>query len=86
MAEAYDEDGVPIVGSPGELVITKPMPSMPIGFWGDPTGDRFRATYFNRFPGVWWHGDRFLATDHGPIRSSVDRMQPESRRSSSRNR
>ncbi|MFJ3779998.1 acetoacetate--CoA ligase [Streptomyces sp. NPDC090075] len=67
-AAAFDEDGRPVVDRPGELVITKPMPSMPIGFWGDlPVTDRssrYRRTYFETFPGVWRHGDwvRFSAT------------------------
>ncbi|HEX6417196.1 MAG TPA: acetoacetate--CoA ligase [Acidimicrobiales bacterium] len=55
--EAYDEAGRPVVGEQGELVITAPMPSMPVGFWGDPDGSRFRAAYFEAHPGVWTHGD-----------------------------
>jgi acetoacetyl-CoA synthetase len=56
-AHAFDPDGRCVVGEPGELVITSPMPSMPVGFWGDPGGDRLRETYFDRYPGVWRHGD-----------------------------
>jgi acetoacetyl-CoA synthetase len=56
-AQAYDEQGKPVVGELGELVITKPMPSMPVGFWGDADGTRYRDTYFDRYPGVWRHGD-----------------------------
>ncbi len=54
---AYDLDGHPVVGELGELVITEPMPSMPVGFWNDPDGARYRATYFDHFPGVWRQGD-----------------------------
>jgi acetoacetyl-CoA synthetase len=55
--EAYDEDGKPVVGQVGELVITQPMPSMPVGFWDDPDGVRYRESYFDMYPGVWRHGD-----------------------------
>jgi acetoacetyl-CoA synthetase len=55
--EAFDEAGRPVVGEQGELVLTTPMPSMPVGFWGDPDGSRYRAAYFERHPGVWTHGD-----------------------------
>ena len=56
-AKAFSADGRPVVGELGELVVTAPMPSMPVGFWGDPDGRRFRAAYFEHFPGVWRHGD-----------------------------
>ena len=55
--EAYDPAGRPVVGELGELVITAPMPSMPVGFWNDPDGKRYREAYFDVFPGVWRHGD-----------------------------
>jgi acetoacetyl-CoA synthetase len=55
--EAYDPVGRPVVGELGELVITAPMPSMPVGFWNDPDGGRYREAYFEIFPGVWRHGD-----------------------------
>ncbi|HKY66955.1 MAG TPA: acetoacetate--CoA ligase [Acidimicrobiales bacterium] len=55
--EAYTDDGRSVVGEQGELVITAPMPSMPVGFWGDDDGARYRAAYFERHPGVWTHGD-----------------------------
>jgi acetoacetyl-CoA synthetase len=55
--EAYDPVGRPVVGELGELVITAPMPSMPVGFWNDPDGTRYREAYFELFPGVWRHGD-----------------------------
>jgi len=55
--EAYDEDGNPVVGQQGELVITSPMPSMPVGFWGDADGSRYRGAYFDKYDGIWCHGD-----------------------------
>src|SRR4051794_4356739 len=63
--EAYSPAGVPLVNETGELVITSPMPSMPVAFWGDPTGERLRAAYFSAFPGVWRHGDWLTITDRG---------------------
>jgi acetoacetyl-CoA synthetase len=63
--EAFDPDGRPIVGEQGELVITRPMPSMPVGFWNDPDGSRYRAAYFDDFPGVWRHGDWITFTERG---------------------
>ncbi|WKZ83465.1 MAG: acetoacetate--CoA ligase [Acidimicrobiia bacterium] len=55
--EAWDESDRPVVGEKGELVCTRPFPSMPVGFWGDPDGSRYRAAYFEEHPGVWTHGD-----------------------------
>ncbi|RMG39542.1 MAG: acetoacetate--CoA ligase [Candidatus Dadabacteria bacterium] len=55
--EVYNEQGKPVVGEKGELVCTAPFPSMPIGFWNDPDNKRYRRAYFERFPGVWHHGD-----------------------------
>jgi acetoacetyl-CoA synthetase len=63
--EAYDEEGRPVVGEQGELVVTAPMPSMPVGFWGDADGSAYRAAYFERFPGVWCHGDWITISDRG---------------------
>ena len=63
--EAYDPTGQPVVGELGELVITEPMPSMPVCFWNDPTGERYRAAYFDVFPGVWRHGDWVTFTERG---------------------
>ncbi|MDQ3944366.1 MAG: acetoacetate--CoA ligase [Actinomycetota bacterium] len=63
--EAFDPHGRPVVGEQGELVVTEPMPSMPVGFWGDPDGERYRAAYFEDFPGVWRHGDWVTFTDRG---------------------
>ena len=65
--EVFDDDGKPVVGEEGELVLTAPLPSMPVGFWGDATGDRYRAAYFERFPGVWAHGDRATLTERGTV-------------------
>jgi acetoacetyl-CoA synthetase len=65
--DAWDESGNPVRGEVGELVITKPMPSMPIGFWNDDDGSRYRSAYFEMFPGVWRHGDWITITDHGSV-------------------
>ncbi|MBE1550110.1 acetoacetyl-CoA synthetase [Mycobacterium sp. OAS707] len=65
--DAWDESGKPVRGEVGELVITKPMPSMPISFWDDQDGSRYRSAYFEMFPGVWRHGDWITITDHGSI-------------------
>jgi acetoacetyl-CoA synthetase len=62
---AFDADGREVVGELGELVIRKPMPSMPVGFWNDPDGRRYRDAYFDRYPGVWRHGDWILFTERG---------------------
>jgi acetoacetyl-CoA synthetase len=63
--EAYSSDGHSLVGDQGELVLTKPMPSMPVAFWNDPEGSRYRAAYFEDFPGVWRHGDWITITERG---------------------
>ncbi len=55
--EAYDDDGKAVIGQVGELVITQPMPSMPVGFWNDPGAARYRDSYFDTYPGIWRHGD-----------------------------
>ena len=64
-AEAWDDDGRPVVGAEGELVVTRPMPSMPLFFWGDADGWRYRESYFGTWPGVWRHGDRVRFTERG---------------------
>jgi len=64
-AAAWAEDGTPVVGEVGELVITEPMPSMPLYFWNDPDGFRYEEAYFDVWPGVWRHGDWLEITDHG---------------------
>ena len=64
--EVFGDDGDPVpVGCKGELVCTQAFPSMPVGFWNDPDGSRYRAAYFERFPGVWHHGDYCERTEHG---------------------
>ena len=63
--EAYSPDGRPLVGEVGELVLTAPMPSMPLGLWGDPDGTRYEAAYFSAFPGVWHHGDWITIFEDG---------------------
>jgi acetoacetyl-CoA synthetase len=65
--DVYDEDGRPLRGQPGELVCTRPFPSMPVGFWNDPGDEKYRAAYFERFPGVWAHGDYAEITAHGGL-------------------
>ncbi|MCX4524697.1 acetoacetate--CoA ligase [Streptomyces sp. NBC_01551] len=65
--QAWDPSGKPLVGEVGELVVTNPMPSMPIHFWNDPDGSRYRDSYFEMFPGVWRHGDWITITDHGSV-------------------
>jgi acetoacetyl-CoA synthetase len=62
--EIFDPDAHPVRGERGELVCTAPFPSMPVGFWNDPDGRRYRAAYFERFPGVWHHGDFATLTEH----------------------
>ncbi len=66
--EVYDDDGQPVAAGSklrGELVCTAPFPSMPVGFWNDPDGAKYRAAYFERFTGVWCHGDYVELTEHG---------------------
>ena len=78
--EAWSESGQPLVGELGELVVTRPMPSMPLYFWNDPDGIRYREAYFDTFPGVWRHGDwititkRGTAIVHGRSDSTLNRM------------
>ncbi|WP_396223458.1 acetoacetate--CoA ligase [Gemmatimonas sp.] len=62
--EVFDEQGAPVRGVPGELVCTKPFPSMPVAFWNDPDGALYRAAYFEQIPGVWRHGDWAEITLH----------------------
>ncbi|MDX1733157.1 MAG: acetoacetate--CoA ligase, partial [Halioglobus sp.] len=63
--DIWDEQGRPLRGQKGELVCTRPFPSCPLGFWDDADGSRFRSAYFERFPGVWAHGDYGEITDNG---------------------
>ncbi|MET7880435.1 acetoacetate--CoA ligase [Micromonospora profundi] len=63
--EARSADGTPVIGELGELVITEPMPSMPVGFWNDPDGSRYAEAYFDVYPGVWRHGDWITINSRG---------------------
>ncbi|MEO8519885.1 MAG: acetoacetate--CoA ligase [Acidobacteriota bacterium] len=65
--DVFDQRGTPVVGEKGELVCTMPFPSMPVAFWDDPDGARYRAAYFTKFPGVWHHGDYAERTPHGGV-------------------
>jgi acetoacetyl-CoA synthetase len=64
-AHAFDETGHKVVGQLGELVITAPMPSMPVAFWNDPDGEKFKAAYFDHYPGTWRHGDWIVFNPNG---------------------
>ena len=63
--DVFDDDGRPVRGAKGELVCRRPWPSMPVGFWNDPDGAKYRAAYYERFQGVWHHGDYVAWTPHG---------------------
>lgn len=65
--DVWDDDGRPVRGEKGELVCSKPFPVMPIGFWGDDDGSKYRAAYFERFDNVWCHGDFCEITAHGGL-------------------
>jgi acetoacetyl-CoA synthetase len=65
--DVFDERGQPVRRQKGELVCTAPFPSMPVGFWNDPDGRKYRAAYFEKFPGVWCHGDYVELTEHDGI-------------------
>jgi acetoacetyl-CoA synthetase len=65
--DVYDEHGRSLRGAPGELVCTRPFPSMPVAFWNDPDASRYRDAYFSTFPGVWRHGDWAEITAHGGV-------------------
>ena len=77
--EAWNEEGEPMVGEVGELIVTEPMPSMPLYLWGDEDGSRYRESYFEMFPGVWRHGDwleltwRGTAVIYGRSDSTINR-------------
>jgi acetoacetyl-CoA synthetase len=62
---AFDDDGHAVMGTKGELVCRRPFPSMPVGFWNDPDGAKYRAAYFEKYPGVWCHGDYVALTENG---------------------
>jgi acetoacetyl-CoA synthetase len=65
--DVLSADGLPLPTGKGELVCKQPFPSMPIGFWNDPDGAKYHAAYFDRFPGIWCHGDFAEWTEHGGI-------------------
>ncbi|MFZ2509038.1 MAG: acetoacetate--CoA ligase [Steroidobacteraceae bacterium] len=65
--EVWDDQGRPVTEQRGELVCTSPFPSMPVGFWNDPDGSRYRAAYFERYPGIWHHGDFAVLTKRGGL-------------------
>ncbi|MBL7827811.1 MAG: acetoacetate--CoA ligase [Saprospiraceae bacterium] len=66
--ESWDENGAPVAtGEVGEMVVTKPMPSMPVYFWNDPDGSKYRSSYFEHFPGVWRHGDWLKITERNSL-------------------
>jgi acetoacetyl-CoA synthetase len=65
--EVFDDDGQPLRGEKGELVCTGTFPSMPVGFWNDPEDAKYHSAYFERFPGVWCHGDFVELTEHDGI-------------------
>lgn len=65
--DVFDAAGKPLIDQQGELVCTRPFPSVPIGFWGDPDTGRFVGAYFARFPNVWWHGDLATITSRGTL-------------------
>jgi acetoacetyl-CoA synthetase len=77
--ESWDSDGKPLIGEVGELVITRPMPSMPVFFWGDESGERYADSYFSMYPGIWRHGDwieitpRETAIIYGRSDSTINR-------------
>ena len=62
---AFNEAGEAVVNEVGEMVITKPLPCMPVGFWNDPDGSRYRESYFDVYPGIWRHGDFFKVNERG---------------------
>jgi acetoacetyl-CoA synthetase len=63
--EVFDDEGRSVQGEKGELVCTRPFPSMPVGFWNDPDGEKYRLAYFDRYPGIWHHGDYVELTASG---------------------
>ncbi|HEX7047547.1 MAG TPA: acetoacetate--CoA ligase [Gammaproteobacteria bacterium] len=65
--EVFDEHGTPLRNGKGELVCTRPFPAMPVGFWNDPDGEKYRKAYFDRFENVWCHGDFAEITEHGGV-------------------
>ena len=66
--EAFNEKGESVVGEKGELVCTEPFPSMPVYFWDDEIGEKYRKAYFEKYPGIWTHGDYIEITENGGIK------------------
>ena len=66
--QSYDQNGTSITNEKGELVCTKAFPSMPIYFWNDPDGSKYQKAYFDKFPGIWHHGDYIEINDHGGVK------------------
>jgi len=65
--EILDDAGKPVRGEKGELACTAPFPSMPVFFWNDPDGEKYRSAYFSRVPNVWCHGDHAMLTEHDGV-------------------
>jgi acetoacetyl-CoA synthetase len=65
--DVFDDNGKPVTGEKGELVCTRAFPSVPVGFWNDPQGQKFHEAYFDKFPGIWTHGDLIELTASGGI-------------------
>ncbi len=65
--EAWGDSGDPVIGQAGELVLTQPMPSMPVYFWNDADGERYRKAYFDKYPGIWCHGDWITITERNSV-------------------
>ena len=73
--DVFDESGHPVRSDKGELVCTRPFPSMPVGFWNDTDGEKYHDAYFACFPDIWHHGDFAMWTEHGGIVISGARMR-----------
>lgn len=65
--QSWDPNGHPVIDEVGELVVTNPMPSMPVRFWNDPDGSRYHDSYFDTYPGIWRHGDWITVTSRGSV-------------------
>ncbi len=65
--EVFDDDGQPVRGDRGELVCTKPFPNMPVGFWGDDSGEKYQSAYFDKYSNIWTHGDFIAITEHNGV-------------------
>ncbi|WP_261840781.1 acetoacetate--CoA ligase [Aliamphritea ceti] len=65
--EVFDDDGQPVRGDRGEMVCTKPFPNMPVGFWGDDSGEKYQSAYFDKYANIWTHGDFIAITEHNGV-------------------